>query len=102
MKILTLIVHTDNKEALADTLRTLPQVTGFTFSPVEGHGPREDRDPSLSVRDRIVGYVPHVRADLALEDTDVDRVLEALKAADGGVAGHGVYWVTRLERQGRL
>lgn len=102
MKILTLIVHTDSKEALADTLHTLPQVTGFTFSPVEGHGPHEDRGPSLSARDRVVGYVPHVRVDLILEDTDVDKVLETLKAADNGVAGRGVYWVTRLERQGRL
>lgn len=102
MKILTLIVHADNQEALADTLRTLPQVTGFTFSPVEGHGPCEDQDLSLSVRDRVVGYVPQVRADLVLEDTDVSRVLEALKATDGGVAGRGVYWITRLESQGRL
>lgn len=102
MKQLTLIVHADIQQALADMLRALPAVTGFTFTPVESHGPREDRNPSLSARDRVVGYVPHVRVDLVLEDTDVDKVLEALKAADGGVAGRGVYWVTRLDRQGRL
>lgn len=102
MKMLTLIVHADSKEALADTLRTLPQVTGFTFTPVEGHGPREGRDLFLSARDRVVGFVPHVRVDLVLEEGDVDKVLEALKAADDGVAGRGVYWVTRLDRQGRL
>jgi nitrogen regulatory protein P-II 1 len=102
MKLLTLIVHADIKEALADTLRALPSVPGFTFTPIEGHGPRERDDPFLSARDRVVGYVPHVRVDLALEDEDVAGVLDALREKGGGVAGRGEYWITRLERQGRL
>lgn len=102
MKKLTLIVHADVQQALADALRTLPAVTGFTFTPVEGHGPRDERDPFLSARDRVVGYVPHVRVDLLLEDRDVDTVLEALQASNCGVAGRGLFWVTRLERHGRL
>lgn len=102
MKKLTLIVHADVQQALADALRALPAVTGFTFTPVEGHGPQDERDAFLSARDRVVGYVPHVRVDLLLEDRDVETVLEALQASNCGVAGRGVYWVTRLERQGRL
>lgn len=102
MKKLTLIVHADIKQALADALRTLPAVTGFTFTPVEGHGPRDERDPLLSARDRVVGYVPHVRVDLLLEDRDVEPVLEALQASNCGVAGRGLFWVTPLERHGRL
>lgn len=102
MKKLTLIVHADVKEALADTLRALTQVGGFTFTQVEGHGPQEASDPLLSARDRVVGYVPHVRVDLVLEDAHVDKVLAALQASNCGVAGRGVYWVTRLERDGRL
>jgi len=102
MKKLTLIVHADIKQALADALRTLPAVTGFTFMPVEGHGPRDERDPLLSARDRVVGYVPHVRVDLLLEDRDVEPVLEALQASNCGVAGRGLFWVTPVERHGRL
>jgi nitrogen regulatory protein P-II 1 len=102
MKQLTLIVHADVQRALADALRALPAVTGFTFTPIEGHGPQDERDALLSARDRVVGYVPHVRVDILLEDRDVEAVLEALQASNGGVAGRGVYWVTRLERQGRL
>jgi nitrogen regulatory protein P-II 1 len=102
MKMLTLIVHASVQQALAGALRGMPAVTGFTFTPVEGHGPQEDRDPFLSARDRVVGYVPHVRVDLLLEDRDVETVLEALLASNCGVAGRGVYWVTRLDRQGRL
>jgi len=102
MRKLTLIVHADIQEALADVLRAIPQVPGFTFTHVEGHGPQEDRDPLLSARDRVVGYVPHVRVDLVLDDENVDTVLAALRAASCGVAGRGIYWVTRLERHGRL
>lgn len=102
MKQLTLIVHADIQQALADALRALPAVTDFTFTPVEGHGPQDERDTLLSARDRVVGYVPHVRVDILLEDRDVEAVLEALQASSSVVAGRGVYWVTRLERQGRL
>jgi len=102
MKKLTLIVHAGVQQALADALRALPAVTGFTFTPVEGHGPQEDRDAFLSARDRVVGYVPHVRVDLLLEDRDVETVLEALHASNCGVAGRGVYWVTSVTKTGRL
>ena len=102
MKKLTLIVHADVQQALADALRVLPAVTSFTFTAVEGHGQQDERDAFLSARDRVVGYVPHVRVDILLEDRDVETVLEALQASNGGVAGRGAYWVTRLERQGRL
>ncbi len=102
MKTLTLIVHADIKLALADVLRALPEVTGFTFTPVEGHGPQDERDPKLSARDLVVGYTPHVRVDLVLDDADVDKVLAALQASNCGVAGRGVYWVADVARQGRL
>ena len=102
MKHLTLIVHADVKQALADTLRGLKVVQGFTFTPVEGHGAHSGEDAFLRARDRVVGYVPHVRVDLLLEDRDVETVLKALHASDCGVAGRGVYWVTHLERQGQL
>lgn len=102
MKKLTLIVHADVKEALADALRAMPEVPGFTFTPVEGHGPQEERDQNLSARDRVLGYVPHVRVDLVLDDADVDKVLEVLKTPSRGVAGRGEYWVTDIVRQGSL
>lgn len=102
MKKLTLIVHTDVQQALADSLREIPAVTGFTSTPVEGHGPQDGSDALLPARDRVVGFVPHVRVDILLEDDDVQTVLEALRASNCGVAGRGVYWVTPLEQQGRL
>ncbi len=102
MKNLTLIVHADIKQALADTLRGLKTVQGFTFTHVEGHGPQDERDPALSARDRVVGYTPHVRVDIVLDDRDVDKVLQALRESNCGVVGRGVYWVADIVRQGHL
>lgn len=102
MKNLTLIVHADLRQALTDVLRNLKGVEGFTFTPVEGHGSQDEHDSALSARDRVVGYTPHARVDIVLEDKDVDQVLQALQASNCGVAGRGVYWIADIVRQGRL
>ena len=102
MKNLTLIVHADVQQALADALRSIKQASGFTFTPVEGHGAQDGRDPTLSARDKVVGYTPQVRVDILLEDGDVDVVLQMLRITDCGLAGRGVYWVMLVEQRGRL
>ena len=102
MKNLMLIVHADIQQALADTLRRFAQVTGFTFTRVEGHGTQDEHDAALSARDRVVGYIPHVRVDILLEDEDVDEVLQALRAANCGLTGRCIYRVTAVEKQGAL
>ncbi len=102
MKILTLIVYADVKQALADTLHGLQQVRGFTFAHVEGHGAQDGREPTLSARDDVVGYVPQVRVDVVLEDQNVAEVLACLRNSECGLAGRGSYWVTTMESQGQL
>ena len=102
MKNLTLIVHADVQQALADTLRSIKQASGFTYTPVEGHGAQDGLDQTLSATDRVVGYTPQVRVDILLEDGDVDVVLQMLRTADCGLAGRGIYWVTSVEQRGRL
>ncbi|MEK7382588.1 MAG: DUF3240 family protein [Elusimicrobiota bacterium] len=102
MKKLTIIVHADIKQSLADVLRAMPEVAGFTFTSVESHGPQDERDTMLSARDRVVGYTPHVRVDMVLDDANIDKVLEALRRNNCGVAGRGVYWVTLLNRYNKL
>lgn len=102
MKNLTMIVPTDVKQALADTLRGMKQVPGFTFTPVEGHAAFSGEERRMSARDRVVGYVPHVRVDIVLDDKDVEDVLEALRHSQAGLAGRGSYWITKVERLGQL
>lgn len=102
MKHLTLIIHTNVKQDMADQLRSLAQVTGFTFSRAEGHGVQVENDPFLSVRDKVVGYTPRVRVDILVEDGDVDLVLDSLRKTSSGVEGQGVYWITAIEQSGHL
>lgn len=102
MKNLTLIVHAEVKQALADTLRGMKAVQGFTFTPVEGHGAHTGEDALLSARDRVVGYVPHVRVDIVLEEKDLEGVLAGLRKRQCGVSGRGSYWISEVERLGQL
>lgn len=102
MKNLTLIVHADIQRALADTLHSLEQVTGFTFIQVEGHAQQDEYDPALSARDRVIGYTPHVRVDILLKDKDVEDILQALSVAECGLTGRCSYQVTTVEKLGAL
>jgi len=101
MKVLTIVIHAGAQQSLADSLRALSQVQGFTFTRVEGHAHHADADPFLSARDKVVGYVPRVRLDVLLDDADVNAVLEAA-LADGNYRGQGVYWVSPVEQHGQL
>ncbi|WP_177418291.1 DUF3240 family protein [endosymbiont of Lamellibrachia barhami] len=102
MKHLTLIIHTNVQQDMADQLRSLEQVSGFTFSHAEGHGVQVESDPFLSARDKVVGYTPRVRVDILLQDSDVEPVLDTLRNTTYGVEGNGIYWVTAVEQSGRL
>ncbi len=102
MKNLTLIIHTNAQQDLADRLRAMEQVPGFTFSHVEGHGVQVESDPFLSARDKVVGYTPRVRVDILLKDADVNTVLDTLKSTRNGGDAHGIYWITAVEKNGRL
>lgn len=101
MKNLVLIVPESVHEAITDQLRAL-DVTGFTVSHVEGHGPHTAADQFLSARDRVVGFVPRIRVDVVLSAVQLTSVLAALRAPGSGFAEHGTYWVSPIEEFGRL
>ncbi len=102
MKVLTLIAHTNIQQQLANLLRTIDQVPGFTFIHVEGHGTEVENDPFLSAHDDVVGYIPRIRTDILLDDADVDAVLARLCESKANLTGHGIYWVTDVKKGGRL
>ncbi len=102
MKQLTLIVHTNVQQDLADQLRSIEQVSGFTFVDVEGHGVQVEGDSLLSARDKVVGYTPRVQVEILLEDDDVSYVLDSIRNHTNGIQGHGIYWVTDIQQNGHL
>lgn len=102
MKVLILIVHSTSQQDVADLLRSLTQIEGFTFSHVEGHGVQEVHDPFLSARDKVVGYVPRTRVDILLDDSHVETVLESVRALSQGGSELGIFWVIDAHNSGRL
>ena len=103
MKNLMMIVDASIKDDLADQLRSLDVVEGFTFCEVEGHGSHVESDPFLSTRDKVVGYTPRVRVDILLRAEDVTTVLDAVRVDIGGkITQGGIYWVTAVEEYGRV
>ena len=102
MKCLTLIFHTDVQQDVTDELHNLKQVSGFTFSHVEGHGIETESDGYLSARDKSVGYTTRVRLDILVDEDDLDSVLASLRKTIPDVKDQGIYWVTAVEQNGRL
>ena len=102
MKSLSMIIHSNLQQDLADLLSGHEQVQGFTFSHVEGHGAQVEHDPLLSMRDKVVGYTPRVRVDILLEDADVKLILATIRTDRSDISGQGIYWVTPVEQHGRL
>jgi nitrogen regulatory protein PII len=50
----------------------------------------------------VIGYVPHARVDIVLEDENVETVIETLRRSGCGVAGRCLHWVTEVTRYGPL
>lgn len=106
MKCLTLIVAASVKRDLADRLRNIEEVEGFTILSCEGHSTETQHDAFLSVRDRVVGYVPRVRVDIVLEDVYTDGVIKTLREGflsdDANRARIGIWFVTDIQDYGEL
>ena len=102
MKLLTLIVNTDVQQDLVHLLRSMEQVSGYTFIHAEGHGEETESDKFLAARDKVVGYAPRIRTEVLVDDKDLDSVLAILMDKKNSIAGQGVYWVTAVEKGGHL
>lgn len=106
MKCLTLIIAASAKRDLADQLRDITGVEGFTILSCEGHSTETQHDVFLSVRDRVVGYVPRIRVDIILEDVQTDGVIKALKeyykTDDPEHIRIGIWFVTNIQSSGAL
>ena len=102
MKCVTLIVHASAKSALTDFFHEIAEVRRFTMIDCEGYDENDLADPRISPGDRVVGYIPRVRMDLAVNDPDVSTVMTKLRATESQVSGLGIYWITQIEDEGIL
>ena len=96
MQLITAIIKPfkldDVREALSDQ-----GVQGITVTEVKGFGRQKGHTELYRGAEYDIDFVPKTRLDIAVEDNQVDQVLETIqKAAITGKVGDGKIFVTPL------
>ena len=88
----------DVREALAEL-----GVTGITVTEVKGFGRQKGHTELYRGAEYVVDFLPKVKVELVIKDSDVDRCVEAIvKAAKTGKIGDGKIFVTPVEQVVRI
>ena len=102
MKLITAIIRPHK----LDDVRTAigeAGVSGITVSEVRGFGRQHGHTEIYRGAEYAVEFVPKTRIDIAVVDTAVDSVMEAVtKAAHTGKVGDGKIFVTELVQVVRI
>lgn len=102
MKMVTAIIKPfkldDVREALSDI-----GVSGVTVTEVKGFGRQKGHTELYRGAEYVVDFLPKLRLDLAVDDADVDKAIDAIvEAAKTGQIGDGKIFVTNLEQTIRI
>ncbi len=78
-------------------------VTGMTVSEVKGFGRQKGHTELYRGAEYVVDFLPKLKLDIAIDDSAVDSVIEAItKAANTGKIGDGKIFVYPLEQVIRI
>ena len=102
MKLVSAVVKPfkldDVREALSDI-----GVQGITVTEVKGFGRQKGHTELYRGAEYVVDFLPKVKIEVAVPDSLLDQVLEAVtKAARTGKIGDGKVFVTNLEQVSRI
>ncbi len=102
MKLVTAIIKPfkldDVREALSDI-----GVQGITVTEVKGFGRQKGHTELYRGAEYVVDFLPKVKVEVAVDDSALDQVLEAItKAANTGKIGDGKIFVSALEQAIRI
>jgi len=95
--LLYLIVAPSVADAVAEWLLEHPSVTGFSSSPIAGHGSSEQ---AMTLAEQVAGRQRRVMFFTHLGSTDADALLDRLRQDFAGADIH--YWTTPVEHFGHL
>ena len=94
MKLITAIVKPFKLEEVKDALQAV-DVAGMTVGEVKGFGRQGGHTETYRGSEYSVDFLPKVRLEVVVPDTEVDRALDAIvAAARTGKIGDGKVWVT--------
>ncbi|MDA2967052.1 MAG: P-II family nitrogen regulator [Actinomycetota bacterium] len=98
MQLITAIVKPFKIDDVKDALKAAG-IQGITVSEVRGFGRQGGHTETYRGAEYKIDFVPKVRLEIVVDNSDVDRVIEAIKAAAvTGKIGDGKIWVTNVDR----
>ncbi len=78
-------------------------VIGLTISEVQGYGRQSGKTETFRGAEYTIDFVPKVRVEVVVPDTDVDKIIEVIaSAARTGKIGDGKIWAFPLDRVMRV
>ncbi|MGH3887981.1 MAG: P-II family nitrogen regulator [Pseudonocardiaceae bacterium] len=97
MKLVTAIIKPFTLEDVKGALEQIG-VLGMTVSEVQGYGRQKGHTEVYRGAEYSVDFVPKIRVEVVVDDTQVDKTLDALvESARTGKIGDGKVWVTTVE-----
>jgi nitrogen regulatory protein P-II 1 len=98
MQLITAIVKPFKIDDVKDALKAAG-IQGITVSEVRGFGRQGGHTETYRGAEYKIDFVPKVRLEIVVDNSEVDRVIEAIKAAaTTGKIGDGKIWVTNVDR----
>lgn len=102
MKMITAIIKPFKLDDVRDALGDIG-VKGITATEVKGFGRQKGHTELYRGAEYVVDFLPKVKLDIAVDDDQVDGVIEAIKtAASTGKIGDGKIFVQPLEQAVRI
>jgi nitrogen regulatory protein PII len=102
MKLITAVVKPFKLDDVKDALKTAG-AQGITVSEVRGFGRQGGHTETYRGAEYNIEFVPKVRIEIVVDDSVVDRAIEAIRtAASTGKIGDGKIWVTSVEKIVRI
>ncbi len=102
MKLVTAIIKPFKLDEVRDALSEIG-VQGMTVTEVKGFGRQKGHTELYRGAEYVVDFLPKVKLEVAIDDSLLDRCLEALRgAANTGKVGDGKIFVSSLEEVVRI
>ena len=102
MKLVTAIIKPFKLDDVRESLSDIG-VQGITVTEVKGFGRQKGHTELYRGAEYVVDFLPKVKIDVAIDDDQLDRVIEAVsKAANTGKIGDGKIFVVNLEQAIRI
>jgi nitrogen regulatory protein PII len=102
MQLITAIIKPFKLDDVKDALKDAG-VQGATTTEVKGFGRQGGKTETYRGAEYTVEFLPKVKVEVVVDDSDVDKVVDAISAAaKTGKIGDGKVWVTTVGKAVRI